>query len=346
MGNDGEPTLPTMGGHRMKRRAWVGIDPGGAHAFGVAIIDEDGEVATSCVSYADQAVDKITVLPLGVGVDAPLWWSSGPSAEREADRWIRRTYGIAAGTVQTPNSLRGAALVQGAMFVERLREKFPGVPVTETHPKAVAIALGGWESARLAGLGCRADLGEHERDAYLSAICAREGFSGRWTSDLSTMRSSNEQDPNRYWLAPIHYFWPEDIATGLQVKCASDDGVASTRKRTARRGAHDAPGLGATNSSVGGDERQSEGVVEIRDHVLWIKHIRGNPAMQNELLAMTAGSTVLPKVDGLVGRWVKMNVSKSGASTPGIKPIGQAKDHWQMLLENQRGAAVEISREP
>jgi len=189
-------------------RVWVGADPGGAGAFGVAIIIEGGKATTRCVSYADEAVAMITVRPAGVGVDAPLWWSSGRSAERDADRWIRKTYGIASGTVQTPNSLRGAALVQGAMFVHRLREKFPGVPVTETHPKAVAIALGGWNGAHLKALGLCTSLGEHERDAYLSAISAREGFSGRWVRDLSLARSQSEQDTSSYWLAPVHYFWP------------------------------------------------------------------------------------------------------------------------------------------
>ena len=187
---------------------WMGADPGGSDAFGVAIIVEGGEVTTSCVSCADQAAAMISTRPAGVGVDAPLWWSSGRSAEREADRWIRRTYRIAAGTVQTPNSLRGAALVQGAMFVQRLREKFPGVPVTETHPKAAAIALGGWDGLQIAALGCPAGVGEHERDAYFSAVAAREGFSGKWVRDLSLMRSESEQDTTSYWLAPINYFWP------------------------------------------------------------------------------------------------------------------------------------------
>src|SRR5271168_2583564 len=77
---------------------WVGADPGGSEAFGVAIIVEGGEVTTACVSCADEAVAMISTRPAGVGVDAPLWWSSGRSAEREADRWIRRTYGISAGT--------------------------------------------------------------------------------------------------------------------------------------------------------------------------------------------------------------------------------------------------------
>ncbi len=187
---------------------WVGADPGGSEAFGVAIIGEGGEGTTACVSCADEAVAMITARPAGVGVDAPLWWSSGRSAEREADRWIRKTYGIRPGTVQTPNSLRGAALVQGAMFVQRLREKFPDVAVTESHPKAVAIALGGWDGLQVAAFRCPPGVSEHERDAYFSAVAAREGFSGRWVRDLSLTRSMSEQDTTSYWLAPVHYFWP------------------------------------------------------------------------------------------------------------------------------------------
>jgi predicted nuclease with RNAse H fold len=151
----------------------------------------------------------VTASPDGVGVDAPLWWSSKGSSDREADRWIRKTYRIASGTVQAANSLKGAALVQGAMFVQRLREKFPGVRVTETHPKAVAIALGGWNGTHVANLvGDCSRLSEHERDACLAALLAREGFSGRFERDLSLVRSPGEQDPNSYWLAPVHYFWP------------------------------------------------------------------------------------------------------------------------------------------
>ena len=112
--------------------------------------------------------------------------------------------------MQTANSLRGAALVQGAMFVLRLREKFPGIPVTEAHPKAVAIALGGWEGVDVLALGPVATSSEHERDAIFAAIAAREGFSGRWTQDLARKRSASEQDPESYWLGPIHYFWPSN----------------------------------------------------------------------------------------------------------------------------------------
>lgn len=189
---------------------WIGADPGGANAFGLAMLSASGEVvATHCVSCADDAIKLITSRPRGVGVDAPLWWSSGPAAGREADRWIRQTYNIHPGTAQMINSLQGAVLVQGMMFVSRLREKFPGVPVTEVHPKALAISLGGWDNKAVTALGSVAANGEHERDATMAAIAAREGFEARWTKDLSLIRNSSEQDPKSYWLCPVSYFWPD-----------------------------------------------------------------------------------------------------------------------------------------
>lgn len=187
---------------------WIGADPGGRGQFGLAFLFSDGNSKTHLVDCGDDAVKLIERRPAGAGVDAPLWWSSGRSADREADKWIRRTHGIAAGTVQTANSLRGAALVQGQMFVQRLREKFPHVPVTETHPKAMAIALGGWNSPCVLAYGLGETSSEHERDAVLSAVAAREGFSGRWDRDLTEFRSLSEQDPKTFWLGPIHYFWP------------------------------------------------------------------------------------------------------------------------------------------
>ncbi len=70
---------------------WVGADPGGKHNFGVAILWADGSVCTACVSCADEAVDVVCQWvegssPAGVGVDAPLWWSSGISGGRCVDQ--------------------------------------------------------------------------------------------------------------------------------------------------------------------------------------------------------------------------------------------------------------------
>lgn len=197
-------------------KTWIGADPGGLHNFGLAILQPDGSAYTVCVNCADEAVDevrrKVNLQPGGVGVDAPLWWSSGVSSGRQADRWLRETYGLSGGQVQAPNSLRGAALVQGMMFVQRLRELFPGVGVTESHPKAVLAAMKVESDSaffrHFAVRRERVDHSEHERDAIVSAVAAREGFEGRWLNDLSVRRGESEQDPSTFWLAPVHYFWP------------------------------------------------------------------------------------------------------------------------------------------
>lgn len=195
---------------------WVGADPGGKGAFGIAILRADGTVETATTDCADEAVGfvlrNVVAPPAGVGVDAPLWWSSGPASARMADQWLRDTYGLSGGQVQTANSLRGAALVQAAMFVQRLREHYPGVPVTEAHPKALLqiLAKRRWKAfAARFGISLAKAQSEDERDAIISAVAAREGFEGRWKNDLSTQRDECEQDPKRYWLAPVHYFWPE-----------------------------------------------------------------------------------------------------------------------------------------
>jgi hypothetical protein len=106
---------------------WIGADPGGRGCFGVAIWEEDAAPETCCVDCAEEAVQVVTSRmkgrrPAGVGVDAPLWWSAGASSDRQADRWLRRTYKLSGGAVQTANSLKGSCLVQAAMFIERLAE--------------------------------------------------------------------------------------------------------------------------------------------------------------------------------------------------------------------------------
>ena len=200
------------------RRFWVGADPGGQGNFGVATISHDGSARAYCVDCADKAVELVLrqcdAECGGIGVDAPLWWSSGRSSDRKADQWLREKYKLSGGQVQTANSLRGAALVQGVMFVQRMREHFPAIGVTETHPKALlralkSIAPGQFLSQFNVAVGDVSGR-EHERDALISAVAAREGFEGRWLHDLSDLRGPSEQDPSQFWLAPIHYFWPEN----------------------------------------------------------------------------------------------------------------------------------------
>lgn len=197
--------------------AWIGADPGGENNFGVAILKTHGSAHVCCVDYVDMAIEVIRehvpVLPAGVGVDSPLWWSSGRAGLRAADQYIRDEYGIPSKNVQATNSMWGSVLVQGMMFVARIRELFPQVNVTETHPKAVLKALHQDDWKRFFDeLPVDLTLGmlpEHKRDAVISAIAAREGFENRWPIDLANNRSPSEQDPFHHWLAPIHYFWPK-----------------------------------------------------------------------------------------------------------------------------------------
>ena len=154
--------------------------------------------------------------PLGLGIDAPMWWSARKGGCRKADDFICRDCGVQSGTVQSTNSLRGAALVGGALLASAMRQDYPNMRITETHPKALLIGMkcSGEEFLRKYGLSPMWN-NEHERDAVIGAVSVREGFEGRWTIDLSKRRYESEQDPKNYWLAPMAYSWPE---------CAMADG--------------------------------------------------------------------------------------------------------------------------
>jgi hypothetical protein len=142
-----------------------------------------------------------------------MWWTSVIGGSRRVDYWLRSTYGIHPGTVQSVNSLRGAVVVQGIMLAMRLREQSPSLPITEAHPKALLVALGLADApwSRIAdtfGLS-GAQPGEHERDALLSAVAAREGERQNWR-DLSADRDSEELDPKQLWFGAVSYWWPQD----------------------------------------------------------------------------------------------------------------------------------------
>ena len=184
------------------RKVWIGVDPGGAANFGVAILKADESACHTCtVDFVDAAVEiireHVNAMPAAIGVDAPLWWSSGKGGLRKADQWIRRQYGLHPRNVQAVNSLWGSVLAQGMMFVTRIREVFPSVNISETHPKAVLVALGRepWK-VHLASIRTTVTLDskpDHERDAIISAVAAREGFEGRWKRDLAVDRFPSEQ---------------------------------------------------------------------------------------------------------------------------------------------------------
>src|SRR4051812_16049413 len=127
----------------------LGFDPGGAGMFGWAVAETGSGnsarlIASGRASNAEVAVDLALrcvaagEVPTAAGIDAPLYWTA--TGERRADAYVRRQIHRRgaphpAGTVQHPNSLRGACLLQGVVAATLLRRRYPMLPITETHPK-------------------------------------------------------------------------------------------------------------------------------------------------------------------------------------------------------------------
>lgn len=194
--------------------AWFGADPGGERKFGIASLHADGSFETRCCSSVDEALEFLKDAE-AVGIDCPMWWTSAKGGGRHVDAWLRNTYNIHPGTIQSVNSLRGAVVVQGIMLAMCLRKRLPSLPITETHPKALLIALG-LVGAPWVKMAEHFDLNraqdepsnEHCRDALLSAVAAREGACGRWR-DLSTVFHPKEElDPKQLWFGAVNYWWP------------------------------------------------------------------------------------------------------------------------------------------
>lgn len=84
------------------------------------------------------------------------------------------------------------------------------------------------------------------------------------------------------------------------------------------------------------------GRVQIRDWSLWTKHISGDAALAARLEALPEDALITLIVDGERGEWVKKKNSKTGAPTPGLKPIGPMREIWFDWYKTRRGALLEI----
>lgn len=89
--------------------------------------------------------------------------------------------------------------------------------------------------------------------------------------------------------------------------------------------------------------QEADGLVEIRDHSLWIKHIFNDHGLQEYLLNLKQNTLIELDVDGFRGQWVKMSDGKDGRPTNGLKPIGQTKNVWKEI-QNRRGEIVSIKK--
>lgn len=196
----------------------LGFDPGGLRQLGWAVLavtsaGRPSRHATGISSNAAEAVQAaLTAVPDGsapiaAGIDSPMYWT--PTGVREADLRVRSAVQGAGcrspgGTVQHPNSLRGACVVQGPTIALLLRRALPQLAITEAHPKAMLFALSGDQGV--------ADLltelspySEHERDAALGAFAA-------WAlaAEPTTWEDliAYESDPLHIVAPPVTYWFP------------------------------------------------------------------------------------------------------------------------------------------
>lgn len=85
---------------------------------------------------------------------------------------------------------------------------------------------------------------------------------------------------------------------------------------------------------------------EIRDYVIWSKHLHGDAHLPARIAALRAGDTIDLEVDGVRGTWRKMDEGKDGRSTPGIRPLGSAQAFWRDLYKSRRGSVVSVAVAP
>ena len=101
-------------------------------------------------------------------------------------------------------------------------------------------------------------------------------------------------------------------------------------------------GINMTNTS----DKASK--VEVRDTVIWIKHIKNNPALAAHLCSMNTGEIIKLEVAGERGCWCKMRNYSNDEKRPtnGIKPADEkTKKFWQSMKDCRgKGQYVAIQR--
>ena len=205
----------------------VGYDPGGNDDHGLATAEvQDGRidrVTTKTLANVEEVLASIPkVQPLGLGIDTLTCWSTGRSGWRPADRWLRDEYPVVRNSVQAPNSLSGAMIVSGMAVLLAVRRAFPGIFVTETHPKVLYYALCEEKhdfngpnrsvmNSRLSGLLDDVDVeprDDHQWDAAISILPVVRWLDESWQNNLHDPWT----DPDERLVQPCGgtaYVWPE-----------------------------------------------------------------------------------------------------------------------------------------
>ena len=79
----------------------------------------------------------------------------------------------------------------------------------------------------------------------------------------------------------------------------------------------------------------------IRDDVIWARHIAQDPVILQRIAKLAPGETIRLRVDGILGRWEKMQTGSNGVATQGLKPVGPMRNVWS-TWQARRGETVEV----
>lgn len=205
----------------------VGYDPGGNGKHGVARATvRGGEIVKVTTETLDDVEDVIASIldirtPLGLGVDTLTCWATGPSGWRPADCWLRGHYRDVQHSVASPNSLYGAMSLSGMAVLVAVRQAFPDVFVTETHPKVLYYARFkehyDYNGPNISVMNARlrqllavhvAPHNEHEWDAAMSILSVVRGLAGTWQRDLHALPTASDERLVQP-CGRTAYMWPE-----------------------------------------------------------------------------------------------------------------------------------------
>lgn len=212
-----------------------GFDPGGVsnRANGVALLHcpPEGEptAVVNSLGWADEVLtwleEQVGDRRLdGAGIDTLLTWSTARCGTRPIDQTLRDRYQEVRASILDSNSIYGSMAVQGMAVAMKLRQKWPGLHLNETHPKVLYYALSrprqkyaygrgmvDWLLQQFqSGLQLRKPIdNEHEWDALMSAWATWKGLSRAWQADL--MDSVPSAERLLYPVGPVSFYWPEEV---------------------------------------------------------------------------------------------------------------------------------------
>ncbi len=203
----------------------VGYDPGGNNAHGLAVVScKDGEIEEIQVSTHPTTYSILSEIfslhnVIAIGIDTLTCWSSGPSGWRPADRWLKNKYPSITNSVVSANSLFGSMGLNGMSVLIKLREAFPRLSISETHPKVLYFQLA---KKKYNYMDCHEEMdkflssligqnisttNDHEWDALISVYAMLCGALSIWTNDLHTIDTEADEE----LITPCgstNYWWP------------------------------------------------------------------------------------------------------------------------------------------